>query len=159
MFVVKPLSLIKKNRNTDYSVNFSRQFDIGKAISIIKHSDSDKLFILPIEPLVYWQAKIGHASKLLYYYLWMENVPEFNIWVKEMFEDDPPTFVYIDPVRYKPDFEKYNYFYSQVNLNNYHKVIKDSVFTGLYASKESVIYLSTQQQNELDYYRFKVAKP
>ena len=81
--------------NNEFVINYSRQFDIGEAIRIMKQPN-DKLFVAPDEWLVYWQAEIEPRSKMINYYAWMARTPPLKEVVDRSFASDPPTFVYLN---------------------------------------------------------------
>lgn len=148
--------LLLRDPGRDYYINFSKQFDIGQAVLILSKSD-DKLFILPAQSLIYWQAKIGHISSSIFYYSWMDKVPEINISLAKLFENEYPTFFYKDSISSGNIFDvDYQYFYSIFDLSKYAEVYKDGIKIGLFVLRSRIPELSIKQLDELDYYRFTV---
>lgn len=135
----------KRDMATDFYINYSRQFDFGRAVNIMK-SDGDTLFVVPDEWLIYWQGDIDHATKMINYYAWMTYVPQLNEIVETNFQTSPPTFFYCDCVGSYFGLEKY--------WNLYTPVKKDGKETKLLILKEKLQYVTKSQKEELKYYNF-----
>lgn len=134
-----------KSRDTanDFYVNYSRQFDMGEAVRILKN-ETDTLFVVPDEWLVYWQAQIPHASFLLGYYAWMNAVPDLSKEVHRMFNTSPPTYFYCDCNSAYFGLEKY--------LTLYNRLKKDGNNTNLYVLKGKELTITSEQRQQLDFY-------
>ncbi|RJQ27337.1 hypothetical protein C4577_01565 [Candidatus Parcubacteria bacterium] len=135
--------LQKRDMANDQYINYSRQFDFGEAIRIMKN-EKDRLFVIPDEWLLYWQADIKHASYMVNYYAWMPSVPKIKTDVDNMFVNNPPEFFYCEPCDEK-DLIKYG---------NYQIVKKEKKNTKLYILKDKAKQLSIGQVRQLDFYHF-----
>jgi len=130
----------------DFYIKYSRQEDFGRAIKIMKEKE-EKLFVVPDEWLVYWQADIAHASKMVNYYAWMADVEEIKNPLHKMFSENPPTYFYCDRCRF-------GYFGLEEFFPKYQKIKKDGSETNLMVLKEKVKNINEEQKRELDYFRF-----
>lgn len=138
----------KKDINKDYYINYSRQADIGQAIKIMKE-ESETLFVVPDEWLIYWQADIKHFSRMVNYYAWMSTVPEIKEPLHIKFLQEPPTYFYCD----RCDF---GYYGLEAFFPLYSKVKKDGGETKLFVLKEKVKQISKEQADNLQFYNFEV---
>lgn len=143
IFLSSKTLFLKRDRDYDFYVNYSRQFDIGQAVNIIK-SEGDTLFVAPDEWLVFWQADIAPASKMLNYYQWMSKVPELKTIVDDMFTGNKPTFFYYHQEVYGLD----GY------LSSYEEIKKDGNNTRLFIAPERLHNISKSQKEKLDYLNF-----
>ncbi len=134
---------IDKNVADELYVNYSRQFDIGEAVRIMK-TPGERLLVAPDEWLVYWQADIPHASKMVNYYAWMALVPELQSQIDLLFEIGPPDYLYTNMVG--TGLEKY--------YPRYDVLQKDGHKTSLFVRKGKWETLSVQQRNSLSYLNF-----
>ena len=137
----------KRDINTDWYINYSRQFDFGQAVNIMKFPN-DTLFVVPDEWLIYWQADINHATRMLNYYAWMSSVPELRNIIEDNFKQNPPTFFYCDC--------NGNYFGLEAYFNLYQPVIKDGKETKLLVLKEKFSSLSKEQKKQLNFFNILV---
>ena len=135
-----------KDPNKDFFINYSRQEDFGRAIKIMK-KDGERLFVVPDEWLLYWQAGIGHYSKMVNYYAWMSKVPEIRNPLTANFAASPPTYFYCDKC-------EHGYFGLEKFFGRYERVKKDGKETNLMVLKEKVSTLSEKKIAELGYYNF-----
>lgn len=138
-------NFIKRNKENDLYVNYSRQYDYGKAVNIMKNKD-DTLFVMTIEPLIYFEAGTKPALPYLYYYRWMIDTPPIKTDVDRAFKNNPPTFFYHET----KDTEYVKY------LGKYYRLYKDGQPTPLHVLKSKVI--SNQALTELAYYHFEIHK-
>lgn len=136
----------EREMGRDFYINYSRQADFGEAVKIMKNS-GDKLFIAPDEWLIYWQAGIPHASKMVNYYAWMSDVKEIKDPLHEIFIKNPPTFFYCDRC-------ELGYFGLEQFFPNYQRVVKDGKTTSLMVLKERLKSLNQAQIEKLNYYGF-----
>ncbi|EKD90499.1 MAG: hypothetical protein ACD_31C00003G0016 [uncultured bacterium] len=139
--------LTVRDINKDFYINYSRQFSIGEAIRIMK-TEKDTLFVAPDEWLVYWQADINPASKMINYYAWMDKVPVLKNEIDRTFRDSPPTFVYLNLVG--TGFEPY--------LDNYINLVRDGKNVNLYVEDDRFSSLSKEQLNQLKFHNFELIK-
>ncbi|MDQ5954286.1 MAG: hypothetical protein QG583_214 [Patescibacteria group bacterium] len=137
---------VHRDIKTDQYINYSSQFDFGEAVRIMK-KDGDSLFVVPDEWLLYWQAQIPHASFMVNYYQWMDNVPHLREPVLQMFEKNPPEFFYCVKCQ-TYSFGKYTKDYIMVSKNNNP--------TPLYVLPEIYPSLTNEQKLELEFYNFTV---
>lgn len=137
---------IKKDMNKDAYINYSRQFDFGQAVKIMK-SGSDNLFVVPDDWLIYWQADIPHAFWMVNYYAWMSQVPEIKIPLEDQFNQRPPTFFYCDKCQN-------GYFGLEQFFNLYQPIKKDGQITNLLVLQEKISKLDQQQKKDLSFYNF-----
>lgn len=137
----------KNDLNKDYYINYSRQFDFGEIVRIMK-SNNDSLMVVPDEWLIYWQGDINHRTRMLNYYAWMYNAPQLRFTIEEGFETDPPTFFYCDCV------------FSYFGLENYFKlytpIIKDGKATKLLILKNKFDNLTDDQKERLKFFNVKI---
>ncbi len=93
-FVVsKPTLFAKRDIQQDLYINYSRQFDNGVIVNIMKQN-KETLFVSPDEWLVYWQADINHPRKMINYYDWMSRSPELRSKIDDIFNYQRPTYLY-----------------------------------------------------------------
>lgn len=147
IFQAKNSLFIAKDRETDFYVNYSRQFDFGKAVEIMK-LPNDRLFVAPDEWLIYWQGDIKHASKMVNYYAWMSSVPILNSQAEDVFRTNPPEFFYCDCTGHYFGLEKFWHLYDPI--------IKDGQVTKLLVLKKVVSRMSEQQRGNLRFYNFAI---
>lgn len=133
----------KRDLAKDQYINYSRQFDFGQAIRILKGKD-DRLFIIPDEWLLYWQADIKHASYMVNYYAWMPSVPGIKTDVENMFKTNPPEFLYCESCDEK----------SLMQYSNYQVVKKEKNNTKLYILKSKAREVSEDQIKRLEFLNF-----
>lgn len=131
----------KRDMLNDQYINYSRQFDFGNAIKIMK-ADSHRLFVVPDEWLIYWQADIKHASYMVNYYMWMSSVPEIKNSIDDMFLNNPPEFFYCEPCN-ESSLQEYS---------KYQFIKKDGKSTKLLVLKDVVEGLSKKQIEELKFF-------
>lgn len=136
---------IAKNRETDFYVNYSRQYSFGAAVNIMKN-EHDSLFVAPDEWLIYWQGDVKHSSKMVNYYAWMSAVPELRQAAETTFQKNPPTFFYCDCIGHYFGLEKY--------WDLYTPITQDNKVTKLLVLKSKVNNLSEDQKSMLKYHLF-----
>jgi hypothetical protein len=139
----KDYLLVRTDQDKDVYVNFSKLFDYGEAVRIMKTGE-DTLFVAPDMWLIYWQGNIPHASVFQCYYAYMANVPFIRSQVDEMFITNPPPLFYYD----SSDLELKTY------LSKYIRLKKDEHPVDLYILKEKYGKLTSQQLKDLEYYRY-----
>ncbi len=137
----------KADTQHDLYVNYSTQFTMGEAVSIMK-TKGDTLFVAPDEWLVYWQANIQPASTMINYYPWMTKVPHLRAEVESTFQNRPPTFFYLHGSSL--DLEKY--------LAEYNVLSKDGQRTSLFVRKKKLSSLTPAQKEALSFHHFEVQK-
>lgn len=128
-------------------IHYSQQYDYGKAVDIMRE-DGDSLMVVPVDPLILWQANVKHATKYLFYYTWMANVPQIRAEVIMAFENNPPTYFYFDKNTKGTGLEKYLYEYQNITRNNGK--------TNLYILKGKVKRLNEDQLKKLQFFNFSV---
>lgn len=127
----------------DYFVNYSHQENIGMAVGILGDSQ-DELFVAPDEWLVYWQSKVRHASIMVNFYAWMNEVPYLKEEVDKMFKEEPPEFVFLSMPG--TGFENL--------LEGYSNLMKGGKETGLFVKMDKLKDLSMQQMSDLKFHNF-----
>lgn len=138
---------VKRDKDKDFYINYSRQTDFGQAVKIMK-SPEEKLMVVPDEWLIYWQADIGHASKMVNYYAWMSKVSEIRDPLYQIFTQNPPTYLYCDC--------KWGYFGLEEYFPKYTKLIKDGQETNLMVLKDKLPTLTQDQKDRLSFFNFEV---
>lgn len=133
----------KQNPKNDFFINYSTQESLGEAVRIMKNGE-DKLLVVPDEWLIYWHADINHLNKLFGYYLWLSTIPDINSQIKNILENNPPAFLYIN--MNTSEFDQY--------LFKYQPLLQAGEKTKLYVLKSKINILTTEQNNQLDYHRF-----
>lgn len=135
----------KKDIKNELFINYSRQFDAGEAVRIMK-GNGDNLFVAPDEWLVYWQADIKHAHALLDFYAWMYSVPYLNSSIHQIFKTSPPVFFYVNnrDVTLKKYYSKYI------------EIKKDGKGIGLFVLPYRLQALSQSQKGQLKFLGFNV---
>lgn len=144
-FSTKDLLLRKIDKNERYYINYSRQFDFGEAIKIMKYAD-DKLLVVPDDMLVYWQSDAHHASKYLFFYSWMTETPAIFGEAERLFERNPPEFYYCDCM----GSLMFNF------SSNYVRVKKSGYDTNLFVSSEVFKKLDQEKRRRLNFYNFEI---
>lgn len=139
-------SLFKKDDiENKFYINYSRQVSFGEIVKILK-KPSDRLFVAPDEWLVYWQADISHASKMVNFYAWMNNVSDLAAITDTMFRQNKPEFVHLN---FKgTGFERY--------LEGYRQIKKDGKETDLYVLERRLHGLSSEQKNSLEFHNVSI---
>lgn len=137
----------KRDMATDYYVNYSRQFDFGEAVRLMKNPD-ETLMVVPDDWLIYWQADIKHAHKMVNYYAWMSNVPEIKQSLDNLFNQSPPTYFYCDC--------KFGYFGLENYFYLYRPLERDGQQTKLLVLTSKLKNLTDSQKDKLGYLRFKI---
>ena len=137
---------VKRDKETDYYINYSRQYSLGEAVRIMANKN-DKLFVVPDEYLIYWQGNIAHASKYIFYYKSMENIDVIKNDIFDMFSKNPPTFVYCRDCQLT---NIYTY------LNSYKRIRKDGKYTDLYIRTNKIPTINNKQIEQLRYYNFEI---
>lgn len=135
----------KRDIQTDFYVNYSQDVEIGEVIKILK-SKTSKLFIAPAKSLIYWQGEVLHASPILYYYAWMEEVPEFKNPTHRLLKIDQPDFVFLE--RKGTNLEIY--------LDRYIEVSKHGTGRKLFIHPNIIESLTQTQKDALNFLEFKV---
>lgn len=139
---------VPKDSPTDFYINYSKQADLGQAIKIMKQG-GETLFVVPDEWLIYWQADIAHASKMVNYYAWMADVPEIKNPLHKMFSENPPTYFYCDRCQF-------GYFGLEEFFGKYRKIKKDGHETNLMVLKKKLPQVTLEQKGQLSYYNFTI---
>lgn len=136
----------KVDLNNSWYINYSAQFSLGEAVRIMRE-DGEALFVAPDEWLIYWQADIEHASKMINYYAWMTHVPELSNEVNKTFEEYPPVYFYCKcPEGYiNPNF-----------YEGYEEMIKDGRSTSLFVKTKKLDSLNSEQTEKLKFFGFKI---
>lgn len=142
VFYSKDYLFTTKDIDRESYINYSRQFDFGEAVKIMKNPE-DRLFVVPDEWLLYWQADIKHAASVLGYYPWMSGVPILKNEVEHMFYKNPATFVYCDCA----EGEIYSYL-------GYQRISRFNEPTKLLVRQDRFNSLDDKQKNELKFYGF-----
>src|SRR3990172_8859451 len=147
IFVALPLSSATLtqniNKNERYYINYSRQFDYGEAVRIMR-DNNDTLFVVPDEFLIYWQGDVEHAMDYLFYYDWMMKTPLIAEAVTAHIKETPPTFFYCDCMGKSANELTTGYF----------RLKKDGYPTKLYVLPQKVRRLNQVQLGQLKYYNF-----
>jgi hypothetical protein len=136
--------LQNRDINTDYYVNYSRSYDAGNMITILK-SPNDRLMVIPDYWLIYWQANINHAAKQLEYYPFNAMTPELNNEIKILFYENKPEFVYMNCVMGCFGLEDY--------LSQYTRLYKVDAPTDLYVLPKKLDGLTQSQKKELEFHK------
>jgi len=84
--------LQKRDRQTEFYINYSDSQSYGMAIEIIK-KDNDELIALPNDPLINYVADIDIGSRMVEYYPWTYYVPRYRQEVEYTFKRNLPTFI------------------------------------------------------------------
>ncbi len=142
VFYSKDSLFITKSIDKEAYINYSRQFDFGEAIKIMKDTE-DTLFVIPDEWLLYWQADIRHATSVLGYYPWMSAVPILKEEVDSMLADSPATFIYCDC----NEEAILSYF-------GYQRISRFNQKTKLLVRQDRFNLLNDKQKNQLKFYGF-----
>lgn len=132
----------------DFYINYSRQADFGEAVKIMKTS-GETLFVVPDEWLIYWQADIPHASKMVNYYAWMTYVPEIRDPLHEIFMKNSPTYFYCDHCQF-------GYFGLEQFFSKYQNLERDGQQTNLMVLRKKLQNLNQEQKKQLEFFNFKV---
>lgn len=129
-------------------ISYSQQYDYGKVVNVLKRED-DSLMVIPIEPLILWQADINHSTKYPFYYSWMDKVLFIKNEIIHTFDNNPPTFLYYnsDYATYET-INKYLHMYKRINKHN-----KNSY---LYILKNKYKTLNKDELNNLNFYNFTI---
>lgn len=85
----------KVDRERDFWVNFSRFLGIGRVIKTLS-SDGDKLMVIPVEQLLYFESQLPHQNRFLYTYEWIFRDEKLKKELKKDLKSSPPAFVYYD---------------------------------------------------------------
>lgn len=136
---------LKRNINQDLYINYSRQFDTGEAVNVMR-SPGEKLFVASDETLIYWQANIDHAIRSTNYYSWISKVPEFSTAVEEMFNKKPPEYIYCNNCDQFPEVNR--------QLLMYKRLTKKGDKTNLYVLLSTFSSLSDSQKSKLSFYTY-----
>jgi len=133
----------KRDAANDFYINYSRQFDYGEAVKIMKDSN-EKLLVIPDEFLIYWQSGAPHASKYIFFYPWMMEVPGLYKEIENLFAVSPPVYFYCncEGMKVKP------------LTKNYLALRKFGSPTQLYVLPQKVEQLSQDKLSALKYYHF-----
>lgn len=123
-----------RDMDKDWYINYSQFYQFGHIVKQLKVSQ-DQLLVVPDSWLVYWEADIPHASKMVNYYGWMSQVPPLNQEISKTFTDKQPAFLYCDCIG--SDVEKYLVGY--INVKQFDKP------TSLYLSKAKIQALTPDQ--------------
>lgn len=134
--------IIKRDKDLDYYVNYSRQFDYGEAIKIMKNSDST-LFQYPDEILLYWQSGVKPFAGYIYFYPWMTDDEIIATSIQKSGDLKMPDFFYTHGGYLLPSIE-----------NNYTNLTRDNGSTKLFVSNEIVKNLNDEQIGQLSFLRF-----
>lgn len=83
------------NQQRDFLVNFSRFVGTGMVIKTLSAS-GDKLMVIPVEQLLYFESSLFPQNRFLYTYEWIFRNEKLKNELKKNLEENPPTFVYYD---------------------------------------------------------------
>ena len=133
----------KSDWESDFKKNYSKQYEYGEAIKIMKNP-GDTLFTVPDGWLLYIQGDIKNNNKMVNFYGWMSLVWELNDPVIEQFKNNPPTFFYCECD------ENYVLSYSE----NYHQLIKSGAKSPLWILNDKFKNLTEEQKNGIRALRF-----
>lgn len=136
---------VKRDINTDNYINYSRQFDYGEVVKIMKTKE-DRLLVIPDDMLIYWQANINHASKYIFFYDWMYDTPEIAGDLNKLFINSPPQFIYCNCSNDK--LEKYT--------TKYIRIKKDGKPSNLYVLDSVIKDLTKEKWDSLNYYNVSI---
>lgn len=125
------------NKPLDYHVNFSTRQDTGMAIKTISNK-KDTAFVT-LDPLVYWQSSVRPATKFIFYYGWMNNVPELK---KEM-----DNMLLANPSFYYCECEN-------PNVNIYKEIKRNGKKSGLFVLNKKMPELTENDLRKLKLYNF-----
>lgn len=137
-----------RDMKKDYYINYSRQASFAEAVRIMK-LPGERLMVMPDEWLIYWQADIDHASKMVNFYAWMANVPELMATLYETFAQNPPAYLYCDRC-------DRGYFGLEEFFPKYQRLEKDGQVTNLFVLKEKLHDITVEQKVKLSYFNFKI---
>lgn len=85
----------KVDRKRDFWVNFSRFVGTGMVIKTLSAS-GDRLMVIPVEQLLYFESKLLPQNRFLYTYEWIFRNERLNNELKKDLENNPPALVYYD---------------------------------------------------------------
>lgn len=83
------------DRETEWYIHYSQLRDTGRTIKKIAEP-SDKILVMPVEQLIYWESGLGHATRFLYGYEWIFTNPYYKKEIVSELEKNPPAFIYYD---------------------------------------------------------------
>lgn len=124
-------------------IQFSRIFDYSVGVKTLA-APGDTLAVVPYEELLYWYADIEPATRFLFYYSWVYDVPKFKKEIDQSLAKNPPTFIYWVTER----------LYKFVNEEDYLNLPRDATHSALFIHKKKIPKISEQQWKTLEYYRF-----
>jgi hypothetical protein len=139
-----------KDLATEHYINYSYSETYGRAINILK-SPKDQLIVVPVDPLIYWIAKIDIGTRLLEFYPWIYPIPEYREEVLDKFINDPPEFFVDVNIDKSKEFESkiYNIVLSKyIRLNYMGKPSK------LYVLEKKYKSITDDQWREIEPFMF-----
>jgi len=83
------------DRQGEFWINFSRFLGLGRVIKTLS-VEGDRLIVIPIEQLIYFESELPHQNRFLYTYEWIFRNEKLRREIKEDLETNPPAFVYYD---------------------------------------------------------------
>jgi hypothetical protein len=137
---------IQRDVGNDFYINYSRQFDSGEAVRIMKNK-KDSLFVVPDEMLIHWQAgDVKHFSRFTFFYDWMEKTDDFKDEVHTLFQQSPPTFFYCDC----KDMDIYEL------TQGYSRMKKHGEYTNLFVLPQKLEEITNKQKQDLIFLGYEI---
>lgn len=133
----------KNDMASDYYINYSEFYAYGEAIRAMR-TETDTLFVIPDQWLLYFQGDVKNNNKMVNFYGWMQLVWELNDPVVEKFKTDPPTFFFCDCEVDK--VESYSTDYTQM--------IRNGSKTKLWVLNSKYNSLTDSQKDKLRFFDF-----
>lgn len=124
-------------------IEFSRIFDYSVAARTLA-APGDTLAVVPYEELLYWYSDVEPATRFLFYYSWVYDVPKFKKEIDQSLEKNPPTFIYWVTGRLDKFFKDEDY----LNLP------RDATHSALFIHKKKIPKIAEERWRTLEYYRF-----
>lgn len=131
-----------RNKNQEYTINYSTHTDIGSIIKIMK-DPKDTLFVSPDNWLIYWQSDTNHIPGLFGYYAWFGGIPSIHSKVLDNFSNNPPVFFYCENCK-NLDLGKF--------LDKYREVKRNNGNSYLYVLPARINNLTNSQRERLKFY-------
>lgn len=140
----------KIDKVAEHNTNFLTYVLAGKGFASVS-KPGDRLAVFPNESLIYWQSGLDLATRQVAYYEWQYWVPELRAEMEEVFNNDPPEFIYrnfegIKQTSYLP--------FLQEALRDYAEVSSNGDATGLYIREDRVKDITDEQWQEWRKYSF-----
>lgn len=136
----------KNNPAEEWHVNYSNFFTYGETIKILADK-KDSCLTIPAGPLIYWQSNLFPNSSFFYVLGFMKESKNLRKELQNSFEENPPTFLYIDEgkniTEILPDF-----------LKNYQQITKDNKPSLFFIHKDKLTKISDSQWQKVKTYGF-----